>query len=191
MKTLFFIATLLGAVYLIMQTPAGKAWFEDSDTEVNIQQKIQQKVKNKQQISTQVLQSIEKKMTELAQRLNQKQQTQIKQLENRIAELENELIMGRVANKQPKSVSSLGVTLHPYKQPEEQLVASSSLQTPMQNSMQKPMQNSKQNSKQDFELGSTDTFAVTSNKQLQRKRQARLQDIAQKMEMSSLQALVN
>jgi len=183
MKTLFFIATLLGAVYLIMQTPAGKAWFEDSDTEVNIQQKIQQKVKNKQQISTQVLQSIEKKMTELAQRLNQKQQTQIKQLENRIAELENELIMGRVANKQPKSVSSSGVTLHPYKQPEEQLVASSSLQT--------PMQNSKQNSKQDFELGSTDTFAVTSNKQLQRKRQARLQDIAQKMEMSSLQALVN
>ena len=187
MKTLFFIATLLGAVYLIMQTPAGKAWFEDSDTEVNIQQKIQQKVKNKQQISTQVLQSIEKKMTELAQRLNQKQQTQIKQLENRIAELENELIMGRVANKQPKSVSSSGVTLHPYKQPEEQLVASSSLQTPMQNSMQ----NSKQNSKQNFELGSTDTFAVTSNKQLQRKRQARLQDIAQKMEMSSLQALVN
>jgi len=183
MKTLFFIATLLGAVYLIMQTPAGKAWFEDSDTEVNIQQKIQQKVKNKQQISTQVLQSIEKKMTELAQRLNQKQQTQIKQLENRIAELENELIMGRVANKQPKSVSSSGVTLHPYKQPEEQLVASSSLQTPMQNSMQ--------NSKQNFELGSTDTFAVTSNKQLQRKRQARLQDIAQKMEMSSLQALVN
>ena len=183
MKTLFFIATLLGAVYLIMQTPAGKAWFEDSDTEVNIQQKIQQKVKKKQQISTQVLQSIEKKMTELAQRLNQKQQTQIKQLENRIAELENELIMGRVANKQPKSVSSSGVTLHPYKQPEEQLVASSSLQTPMQNSMQ--------NSKQNFELGSTDTFAVTSNKQLQRKRQARLQDIAQKMEMSSLQALVN
>jgi hypothetical protein len=179
MKTLFFIAALLGAVYLIMQTPAGKAWFEESETEVNIQQKIRQEVKNKQQISTQVLQSVEKKMTELAQRLNQKQQTQINQLENRIAELENELIMGRVANKQPKSVSSSGVTLHPYKQPEEQLVASSSLQTPMQNS------------KQGIELGSPDTFAVTSNKQLQRKRQARLQDIAQKMEMSSLQALVN
>jgi hypothetical protein len=35
------------------------------------------------------------------------------------------------------------------------------------------------------------TLVSTSDKQLQRNRQARLQDIAQKMEMSSLQALVN
>jgi hypothetical protein len=189
MKTLFFIAALLGAVYLILQTPAGKAWLEDSDPEVHIQQEIIKKQQTNNQIDSQVLLAVEKKMTELTQRLSQKQQTEINQLEQRIGELENELIMSRVAKKKLKSVSSSGVTLHPYKQPAEKLVALSSMQASMQSSMQA----STKVPTQGLELGEhrPETLAVTSDKQLQRKRQARLQDIAQKMEMSSLQALVN
>ena len=181
MKTLFFIAALLGTVYLILQTPAGKAWFEDSDPEVNIQQKIRKEIPKKQQINAQALQSVEKKITTLVQYLNQKQQTQFKKLETRIAELENELIMGRVDKKQQKNVSSSVLTLHPYKQPKQQFVALSSTQA------------STQASTQGFDAGvkTPDILVVNSDKQLQRKRQARLQDIAQKMEMSSLQALVN
>jgi hypothetical protein len=59
--------------------------------------------------------------------------------------------------------------------------------------MQSSMQVSTKVPTQGLELGEhrPETLAVTSDKQLQRKRQARLQDIAQKMEMSSLQALVN
>jgi hypothetical protein len=185
MKTLFFIAALLGAVYLILQTPAGKAWLEDSDPEVHIQQEIIKKQQTNNQIDSQVLLAVEKKMT--------KQQTEINQLEQRIGELENELIMSRVAKKKLKSVSSSGVTLHPYKQPAEKLVALSSMQASMQSSMQASTKVPTQTSTQGLELGEhrPETFAVTSDKQLQRKRQARLQDIAQKMEMSSLQALVN
>jgi len=170
MKTLFFIAALAGAVYLIMQTPAGKAWLQESEPELNIQQKIQEV----QKVSTQVLESVETKMTEFAQHLNQKQQAQINQLENRIAELENELIMGRITQQQQQqSVSNSKVTLHPYKQPEDQFVALP------------PKQGF------DIDTQTTETLAVTSDNALQRKRQARLQDIAEKMEMSSLQALVN
>jgi hypothetical protein len=193
MKTLFFIAALLGAVYLILQTPAGKAWLEDSDPEVHIQQEIIKKQQTNNQIDSQVLLAVEKKMTELTQRLSQKQQTEINQLEQRIGELENELIMSRVAKKKLKSVSSSGVTLHPYKQPAEKLVALSSMQASMQSSMQASTKVPTQTSTQGLELGEhrPETLAVTSDKQLQRKRQARLQDIAQKMEMSSLQALVN
>jgi hypothetical protein len=181
MKTLFFIAALAGAVYLIMQTPAGKAWLKQSEPELHIQQGVKKEtlkdIKETQQVATlssQIVQSLEDKMTELTQHLNQKQQTQINRLENRIAELENELVMGRIAKKQqPQSVSSAQVTLHPYKQPKEQFVALPS--------------------KQNFDKGAhtPNVLAVTSTNQLQRKRQARLQDIAQKMEMSSLQALVN
>jgi hypothetical protein len=193
MKTLFFIAALLGAVYLILQTPAGKAWLEDSDPEVHIQQEIIKKQQTNNQIDSQVLLAVEKKMTELTQRLSQKQQTEINQLEQRVGELENELIMSRVAKKKLKSVSSSGVTLHPYKQPAEKLVALSSMQASMQSSMQASTKVPTQTSTQGLELGEhrPETLAVTSDKQLQRKRQARLQDIAQKMEMSSLQALVN
>ena len=167
MKTLFFIAALAGAVYLIMQTPAGKAWLQQSEPESNV---------NKvEQISTQVAQSVENEMTEFAQRLSQQQQSRIDQLENRIAELENknEFIMGRIADKQQQSVPSGVVTLHAYKQAREPFVA--------------------QPNEQGFEgtEQTTDTQAATSDNQLQRNRQARLQDIAQKMEMSSLQALVN
>jgi hypothetical protein len=189
MKTLFFIAALLGAVYLIIQTPAGKAWFEDSDPEV----KIQKEIPNKQQISDQVLQSIEKKMTTLVQYLNQKQQTQINKLETRIAELENELIMGRVDKKPQQNASSSVLTLHPYKQPEKQFVALSSTQASTQASTQTSTQASTQAAKQGFDAGVQTPYLLSVNpdKQLQRKRQARLQDIAQKMEMSSLQALVN
>ena len=170
MKTLFFIAALAGAVYLIMQTPAGKAWLQESEPELNIQQEIQEV----QQVSTQVLESVETKMTEFAQHLNQKQQAQINQLENRIAELENELIMGRITQQQQQqSVSNSKVTLLPYKQPEDQFVALP------------PKQGF------DIDTQTTETLAVTSDNALQRKRQARLQDIAEKMEMSSLQALVN
>jgi len=169
MKTLFFIAALVAAVYLIMQTPAGKAWLEKSEPEVNIQQTPQNKIKEKQQI----LQSVENKISVLAQQLTETQQAQIKQLEGRIAELENEVIMGRINNKQPQSVSSSNVILHPFKQPIAQPVI-------------QPYQ-------QGYDAGAPapDTLAVTADNQLQRNRQAKLQDIAQKMEMSSLQALVN
>ena len=136
---------------------------------------------NKQQINDQVLQSVEKKMTTLVQYLNQKQQTQINKLETRIAELENELIMGRVDKKPQQNASSSVLTLHPYKQPEKQFVALSSTQA------------STQAAKQGFDASVQTPYLLSVNpdKQLQRKRQARLQDIAQKMEMSSLQALVN
>ncbi|GAC20240.1 hypothetical protein [Paraglaciecola arctica] len=169
MKTLFFIAALLGSVYLILQTPAGKAWMEESEPELEIQQEVP-KVAD---VSTQVIQSIENKVSELAQNFGQKQQAQIDQLENRIAELENELIMGRIAQKQPQNASDGVVTLHPYNQTEEAL---ETYTTEQNNSVNTPK---------------PAALAANSNKQLQRKRQAKLQDIADKMEMSSLQALVN
>lgn len=177
MKTLFFIAALAGTVYLIMQTPAGKAWLEESEPELN----FQQETKKVEQTVTQVAETIENKMTEFAQHLNQKQQVQINQLKNRLAELENELIMDRIAQKQQKSTSSSNVTLHPYKQPQEQFFAHSS------NQVSKPA------SKQGFDISTPtpDALAAISDNQLQHNRQARLQDIAQKMEISSLQALVN
>ena len=185
MKTLFFIAAMAGAVYLIMQTPAGKSWLQESEPElgslIETKEDSQQDPKKVEQVTTQVVQidsqvaqSIEKKVTELAQRLIQKQQAQISQIENRIGELENELVMGHIAEKQQsQSVSNSKVTLHPYKQPQQQFVALPSKHE-FAESEQAP-----------------DALAVISDDQLQRNRQARLQDIAQKMEMSSLQALVN
>ena len=169
MKTLFFIAALAGAVYLIMQTPAGQAWLEESDPQLQFSQQTQQV----EQVSTQVMESLENKVTELAQNLNQKQQAQIDQLESRIAELENELIIGRIAQKQQPSVADGVVTIHPYNQTEQTAVTSLT--------------------EQGLELNTAipNVLAATSDNQLQRKRQARLQDIANKMEMSSLQALVN
>jgi hypothetical protein len=180
MKTLFFIAALLGSVYLILQTPAGKSWMEESEPELetqqeaqnDAQQKAQQKIQKVETVSTQVIQSLENKVSELAQNFGQKQQAQIDQLENRIAELENELIMGRIAQKQPQSASDGVVMLHPYNQAEKAL---KTYTTEQSNSVNTP----------------TAALAATSNNQLQRKRQAKLQDIADKMEMSSLQALVN
>lgn len=177
MKTLFFIAALLGSVYLILQTPAGKAWMEESEPELEIQQKVQKDAQKEApkvaDVSTQVIQSIENKVSELAQNFGQKQQAQIDQLENRIAELENELIMGRIAQKQPQSASDGVVTLYPYNQTEEAL---ETYTTEQNNSVNTPK---------------PAALAANSNKQLQRKRQAKLQDIVDKMEMSSLQALVN
>lgn len=175
MKTLFFIAALTGAVYLIMQTPAGKSWLQESEPEQTLKQDIQQKT---QPINKQILQSIENKVIELAQRLSQEQQAQIKQLENRMAELENELIMRRVAENQQLQVkqdlSRSNVTLNAYKRAEEKIVTS-------------PF---KQDLKKGFKI-ETQTAHKLSVNQLQRKRQAKLQDIAEKMEMSSLQVLVN
>jgi hypothetical protein len=113
-------------------------------------------------------------MTELAQRFNQTQQVKIDQLENRIAELENELVMGRIAKKQPlQTIPNSNVTVHPYQQPDEDYAT-------------QPLS-------QGFAVNAPtpDTSVATTDKQLQRIRQARLQDIAEKMEMSSLQALVN
>jgi hypothetical protein len=175
MKTLFFIAALLGSVYLVLQTPAGQAWMEESEPELEIKQDTQKEIPKVESVSTQVLQSLENKMSELAQNINQKQQTQINQLENRIAELENELIMGRIAQNQQPSTDNSVVTLHPYKQTQATLLNSapeqaSVVSTPIPNTL---------------------ALAATSEKQLQRKRQAKLQDIADRMEMSSLQALVN
>ena len=169
MKTLFFIAALAGAVYLIMQTPAGQAWLQESEPELDILQTVQKAEQN----LTPVAQSLENKVTKLAQTLNQEQQAQIDQLENRIAELENELIMGRIAQKQQPSVADGVVTLYPYNQPEAALLNSVT--------------------EQSIDLNTTtpDALVATSDTQLQRQRQARLQDIADKMEMSSLQALVN
>jgi glutathione S-transferase len=173
MKTLFFIAALAGAVYLIMQTPAGHAWLEESDPQPQFSPQTQQKIQQVEQVSTQVMGSLENKVTELAQNLNQKQQAQIDQLESRIAELENELIIGRIAQKQQPSVADGVVTIHPYNQTEQTTVTSVT--------------------EQGLELNTAipNVLAATSDNQLQRKRQARLQDIANKMEMSSLQALVN
>jgi hypothetical protein len=174
MKTLFFIAALAGAVYLIMQTPAGKAWLEESEPELSIQQTAQQEIKKVEQVSTQVAHSPKDKTLEFAQRFNQTQQVQIDQLENRIAELENELVMGRIAKKQLlQSVPNGNVTLHPYQQSDEDDAAQPLSQGYTVNT---PTQ---------------DTSVATTDNQLQRIRQARLQDIAEKMEMSSLQALVN
>lgn len=169
MKTLFFIAALAGAVYLIMQTPAGQSWLQASEPELEIQKEVQQE----EAVSIQVVQALENKVIELAQNLNQKQQGQIDQLESRIGELENELIMGRIAQKHQPSASDGVVTLHPYKQTEQTYVSPAT--------------------EQGFDLPppAADKVAATSHNQLQRKRQARLQDIADKMEMSSLQALVN
>ena len=179
MKTLFFIAALLGSVYLVLQTPAGQAWMEESEPELEIKQDAQKEVQIDAQqeaqkveaVGTQVLQSLENKVSELAQNINQKQQTQINQLENRIAELENELIMGRIAQNQQPSTDNSVVTLHPYKQTQATLLNSA----PEQASV----------------VSTPNTLAAASEKQLQRKRQAKLQDIADRMEMSSLQALVN
>jgi hypothetical protein len=182
MKTLFFIAALAGAVYLIMQTPAGKAWLEESEPELSMQQAAQQAIKKVEQVSTQVahspkdktLEDLENKITEFAQRFNQTQQVQIDQLENRIAELENELVMGRIAKKQPlQTVPNSNVTVHPYQHPDADDAAQALSQNVAVNAP------------------TTDTSVATTDKQLQRIRQARLQDIAEKMEMSSLQALVN
>lgn len=184
MKTLFFIAALAGAVYLIMQTPAGQSWLHESEPESEIQQTAQ----NVEQVSTEVAQSIENKVTELAQNLNQKQQAQINQLEGRIAELENELVMSRVVqNRQAQhqqkvdsqSVVDGVVTLHPYDHPP-------------QSDTQNATTTIKPNMVVDtVEAEMSNTLATASNNQLQRQRQARLQDIADRMEMSSLQALVN
>ena len=167
MKTLFFIAALAAAVFLVMQTPAGKAWLETSEPELELPLDIQQ------QVSLEDVRTVENKVTEIIQHHNQKQQAQIDQLESRIAELENELIMSRIAEKQQQSVASGVVTLHPYKQQDEQVIT-----LPPE---------------QDFALDTqaAETLAATSHNQMRRNRQAKLQDIAQKMEMSSLQALVN
>lgn len=176
MKTLFFIAALAGAVYLILQTPAGRAWFEESEPEVNIQHKIQEQIQEAQQVSTQVAKSLETKVTEFAQNLNQQQQIQINQLEDRIAELENELIMGRIDQKQLKqSVPTEEISPLANTTIEEEYIATSFPQGLVQ------------------EPPATASLVTSSDNtlQLQRKRQARLQDIAEKMEMSSLQALVN
>ena len=181
MKVLFFIVALAGAVYLIIQTPAGEAWLRQSEPELNSQQKSLQKSLQVsdpvEKISTQVVESIENKVTELAKRLNQKQQAQIKQLENRMAELENELVMSRIAEKQQRQVKqdvfNEGATLDVYKESEEPFITPSSKQG-LKITTQK-----------------LDKLTIFSDSQLQRKRQARLQDIAEKMEVSSLQALVN
>lgn len=167
MKTLFFIAALAGAVYLILQTPAGQSWLEDNESDTS----IQQEVKKVEQVSSQVAQSLENKMTEFTQRLNQKQQAKITLLENRIAELESELVMSRTAKKEHQTNQK--VVKHIDTQPEKKFVT---LPTP-----------------QGFTIGEKkpDTLVTASDKQFQRNRQAKLQDIAQKMEMSSLQALVN
>ena len=185
MKTLFFIAALAGAVYLIMQTPAGKAWLEHSEPELQTQPEIRAETRTETQVQAQkksaieqpentlAVPSLENTMSQFAQRFNQKQQTQIDRLENRIAELENELVMGRIAEKQQQSASTSKVTLHPYNQPEKQFAA-----MPLEPVVDEGIQ-------------TQDTFAVITDNQLLRNRQARLQDIAAKMEMSSLQALVN
>lgn len=174
MKTLFFIAALAGGVFLIMQTPAGKAWLENGEPSVDFSQPTQHKMQPLEQVRSQVSGSLENKVTELTQRLNQKQQAQIDQLESRIAELENELIMERIAKKQqPQTRSSGSVTLHPYQQSQAPSVAPTSTQGLVKIT------------------SAPDTLVASAEKQLQRNRQARLQDIAEKMEMSSLQALVN
>lgn len=167
MKTLFFIAALAGAIYLIMQTPAGKAWSQESQSEISSQQEVEKT----EPVSIQVVHLLESKMAELTQHLSHQQQTKISQLETRIAELENEFIMSRVA-KQQQTAADSKVTLHPYQESQTQR-------------FEQPLQ------QMTASAPPPNTQAKISNGTLQRKRQAKLQDIVQKMEMSSLQALVN
>jgi TolA-binding protein len=176
MKTLFFIAALAAAVFLVMQTPAGQAWMQKIEPEQDIPTQTNTQVASL--VETQM--AVETQVTELVQQLNQQQQAQIRQLETRIAELENELIMGRVTEKQQqqnkKSIESIEsgvVTLHAYKQQDTEVVTPPS----------KPII--------EAATQAPEILAATSHHQMQRNRQARLQDIAEKMEMSSLQALVN
>jgi len=128
MKTLFLIAALAGAVYLIIQTPAGKAWLGEAEPKFEIQ---------------------------AAQHLDQKQKAQIKQLESRIAELETQLV---------SAPANLEVALD----------SSEISKKPETTAQIAPV-----------------ALVSISDTKLLRKRQARLQDIAQKMEMSSLEALVD
>jgi uncharacterized protein YgiM (DUF1202 family) len=172
MKTLFLIAALAGAVYLIMQTPAGQNWLEESPNEPNVA--MQQEIKKLQQTSSQVAKSLENKVTELVNSLDQQQQTHINQLENRIAELENELIMARITESQ---------TPETFQQP----IAAPSGQQDNTNNLTQPFVVS------EFEQASFTQPAAEqiSAKTLQHRRQAKLQDIAEKMQLSSLQALVD
>ena len=170
MKTLFFIAALVAAIFLVIQTPAGQSWLEGYEPAFNASQDDSQ---HPQHFSPEDVLTVENKMTEWVQHHNQKQQAEINQLEMRISELENELIMSRIAKKQQQSVASGVVTLHPYTQQDEQVITLS------------PEQNFA------LETQATETLVATSHNQMRRNRQAKLQDIAQKMEMSSLQALVN
>jgi len=164
MKTLFLIAALAGAVYLVMQTPAGKNWLEESQNDPELT--MQQEIKKLKQTSSQVAKSLENKVTELVNTLNQPQQTQINQLENRIAELENELIMTRVAENKPSQTFRQDATLE---EPTQQNVVVTDLQ----------------------EVYTQSDSVADSAKTLQHRRQAKLQDIAEKMQLSSLQALVD
>ncbi|WP_158966433.1 DUF2730 domain-containing protein [Paraglaciecola sp. L3A3] len=168
MKTLFFIAALVGAIYLVMQSPAGQSWLADNEPELT----AINETANEEQVNVQTLATLETKMTEQALHLNQTQQTQIKQLKSRIAELENELIMGRIAQQKTDKTIVDAPSATDIIDAEEFVP------------LTKP---------QDIPLGVQlrNTQMVTNNPKIQRNRQARLQDIAEKMEMSSLQALVN
>lgn len=166
MKTLFFIAALAATVFLIMQTPAGKLWLTNNEAQLTRSQQstteLEQDVE-KEAMAEQIALAMQNQITELVQSLTQKQ-TQLNQLEGRIAELENELVMSRIAQNQPSANSELQ---------QGSWVAIPQVQ------------------ELEIEQTSPDTVKDNSAQQQQRKRQARLQDIAEKMELSSLQALIN
>lgn len=186
MKTLFFIAALAGAVYLILQTPAGKSWLEDNKTELlpspppqTINTNTSEKGLANTVNSNQVTQLIDSKINDFTKAFTLNQQDKIKHLTSRIAELENELIMKSVNEKQQTEPSS-GVTLHPYTVQSKQPEKPHSNKAAMRQSA--PVV--------DIAAHIQHTPNNNVNSQLQRNRQVRLQDIAEKMEMSSLQALV-
>lgn len=166
MKTLFFIAALAATVFLIMQTPAGKLWLTNNEAQLTSSQQstteLEQDVE-KEAMAEQIALAMQNQITELVQSLTQKQ-TQLDQLEGRIAELENELVMSRISQNQQSANSELQ---------QESWVAIPQVQA------------------LEIEQTNVDTVKDNSAQQQQRKRQARLQDIAEKMEMSSLQALIN
>ncbi|MDU0356413.1 DUF2730 domain-containing protein [Paraglaciecola aquimarina] len=172
MKTLFFIAALVGAIYLVLQSPAGQAWLVDSEVVLPAPKKTPRIALDAPTVSPSKNREIEPSQPQ-----NQ-QQTQIEQLENRIAQLENELINQQIAQQQ-----TLNLPAQELLPEQEQLVSlPSSKGIPIAAENAHP-----QIPKTANKSSANDTIA--SN--LQRHRQAKLQDIAEKMELSSLQVLVD
>jgi uncharacterized membrane protein len=163
MKTLFFIAALVGAVYLIMQTPAGQAWSTHGEPEVNLQQ-----VKA---VVSQVSQAVEQKMLTMTQNMAQDQQQQIRQLAVQVAQLE-----AKIETQISTGIPAL---------PETKVVAeSASIKAEIFSPLAQPQESSLGQHRLQITHGAPDNKVKIN-------RQAMLQDIALRMENSSLQALVN
>lgn len=83
MKTLFSIAVLIGAIYLVIETEQGHAWIERY-----IPMQTQENVLALKESTTQ---SLEDRAGNLVNIINEQQQEKFQQLEERIAKLESKL----------------------------------------------------------------------------------------------------